>query len=104
MLLFDAGIDYRSCDWSDSVPIGDLNRDGVLDLDAACHVDLLEDGGVAVLLANGDGTFQSAVDYGFSLPNTPPGVGEKSSLFLLFVAIRFLAFVFPNSTRMYPRS
>jgi len=46
-----------------SVATGDLNGDGKLDLVVANRGSTLTDGSVAVLLGNGDGTFQSPVTY-----------------------------------------
>ncbi|MDB4433404.1 VCBS repeat-containing protein [bacterium] len=63
-ILFDARIVSRAGDSPRSVAMGDLNGDGTLDL-AVPSWDFWA-GAVAVLLGNGDGTFQSAVDYAVS--------------------------------------
>jgi hypothetical protein len=45
---------------------GDFNKDGKIDIAALCECldDSCTQGGVAILLGNGDGTFQSPVNYG----------------------------------------
>ena len=49
-----------------AVVAGDFNGDGKLDLAAAneCTDDICANGSVGVLLGNGDGTYQTAVNYG----------------------------------------
>ena len=55
---------------SSSVALGDFNGDGKLDMAVASSGSTNR---VSILLGNGDGTFQSAVDYaGASLPGTAP--------------------------------
>ena len=51
---------------ADSVVVGDVNGDGMLDLVVAnsCADSTCTNGSVSVLLGNGDGTFKAAVSYG----------------------------------------
>ncbi|MCC7313301.1 MAG: VCBS repeat-containing protein [Planctomycetes bacterium] len=56
---FTTAVDYGVGDRPFSVAIGDLNRDGRLDLGVAN----VWSNNISVLLGNGDGTLQSAVDY-----------------------------------------
>jgi len=58
-LLFEVGVDYLAGDAPYSVAIGDLNGDGKPDLAVASLLSV-----TSVLLGNGDGTFQAAVNYG----------------------------------------
>ncbi len=64
---FQAAVTYSSGGYqSYSVAIADVNGDGKLDLVASNNCltqDNCSDGGVSVLLGNGDGTFQAAVSY-----------------------------------------
>jgi hypothetical protein len=59
-IRFKARIDYGVGDEPESVAIGDLNGDGALDLAVANYTS----NDVSVLLGNGDGTFQTAMNYG----------------------------------------
>jgi hypothetical protein len=64
---FQAAISYGSGAWDAySVAVGDMNGDGKPDLVVAnlCVDVNCANGTVAVLLGNGDGTFQTAVSYG----------------------------------------
>lgn len=47
----------------DSIALGDLNRDGILDVVASSRGEYYSTGAVSVFLGNGDGTFQGAVGY-----------------------------------------
>ena len=59
VFIFNAGIDYRVGDYPLSVTAGDFNEDGHQDL----AVTNRGDNNLSVLLGNGDGSFQSPVNY-----------------------------------------
>src|ERR1022692_1183963 len=61
---FQPGEDYRVGAYPRSITIGDFNGDGKIDMAVANSnaSDII--GSVSVLLGNGDGTFQPAVNYG----------------------------------------
>ena len=59
--------DYGVGDAPASVAVGDFNRDGIQDL-AVANTD---SSNVSVLLGNGDGTFQAAVNFDVGLDNFP---------------------------------
>jgi Bacterial Ig-like domain (group 3)/FG-GAP-like repeat len=66
-LNFAAAVSYASGGHGgNSIAVGDLNGDGNPDLVVAdwCETSACTNGGVAVLLGNGDGTFQTPVPYG----------------------------------------
>ncbi len=60
VLTYDVGLQ------PDSVAVGDYNRDGKLDLAVAKG----GSNGVSILLGNGDGTFQTAVNYSVNNPQS----------------------------------
>jgi hypothetical protein len=57
-VFFNAPMSFGAGSAPQSVAVGDFNGDGKLDMAVADY-----DGGVSVLLGNGDGTFQTAVSY-----------------------------------------
>jgi hypothetical protein len=69
---FQAAVSYDAGYGPDSVAVADVNGDGKLDLvvanyctwEASCWPYYFGQGGVSVLLGNGDGTFQTTVSYG----------------------------------------
>jgi hypothetical protein len=67
---FQPHVDYPAGPGAFSVALGDFNGDGKLDL-AVANNNSNQSGTVSILLGNGDGTFQSHVDY-------PVGTGPYS--------------------------
>jgi hypothetical protein len=77
---FQAAVPYSSGGlYTDAVVLGDVNRDGKLDLVVASEyaISSVTTGSVGVLLGNGDGTFQAAV-----ITSTPTPLGDIRSLAL----------------------
>jgi len=75
---FQAAVSYSSGGlYTDAVVLGDLNKDGKLDLVVASEyvISSVTTGSVGVLLGNGDGTFQAAV-----ITSTPTPLGGIRSL------------------------
>jgi hypothetical protein len=61
---FQTALDYGAGPFPSSVAVGDFNGDGKLDLVVAnSGGSTFDAGSVSILLGNGDGTFQAAVDY-----------------------------------------
>jgi len=60
---FAPRVDYPAGSNPVMVVAGDFNGDGKLDLAIGRRISAQENGGVAIMLGNGDGTFQAAVDY-----------------------------------------
>jgi hypothetical protein len=78
--LFKASIVYKTSDNSNSVAISDLNGDGNSDLAVANggvgHILIGPNGNVSVLLGNGDGSFQSAVNYDTGYEANSVAIGD----------------------------
>jgi hypothetical protein len=75
---FQTAVSYRAGDHPSFVAVADLNRDGILDL---AVVNAGEDysgppGTVSVLLGNGDGSFQAAMDSGADYGPNSVAVGD----------------------------
>jgi hypothetical protein len=75
---FPSGVTYPAGSGPTSAAVGDFNGDGKLDLAVADAGGGFSASGVSVLLGNGDGTFQAAVNYGAggSVPTTSVVVGD----------------------------
>ncbi|HUI41778.1 MAG TPA: choice-of-anchor D domain-containing protein, partial [Terriglobia bacterium] len=67
------------------VATGDFNQDGTLDLAVACHSPSAD--AIAILLGNGDGTFQSAVTYGFAIQANGLALGDFNNDGFLDLAV-----------------
>ena len=74
---FQAAVNYPTGPNSSSVAVGDFNGDGKLDL-AVANVGTVGDspGNVSILLGNGDGTFQPAVNYSAGQGPASVAVGD----------------------------
>src|SRR6266849_4465918 len=72
-----------------SVAVGDFNRDGVQDLAVAYRgsVRPFVPGGVSVLLGNGDGSFQAALNFAVGSLSTSVAVGEFNGDKVLDLAV-----------------
>jgi hypothetical protein len=73
---FQAGVDYAVGRSPVAIASVDLNEDGKIDLAVVDATSETGDGTVSVLLGNGDGTFQSAVNYGAGQDSTSIAVGD----------------------------
>jgi hypothetical protein len=72
---FQTAVDYAVGSNPTSVAVGDFNRDGKLDL-AVANADNIAIGNVSILLGNGDGTFQAAVNYPTDPNSASVAVGD----------------------------
>ena len=71
---FLAAVNYGAIDWPSSVAAGDFNGDGRTDLAVASSS--FTSNIVSVMLGNGDGTFQAAVNYGAGSRPDSVAVGD----------------------------
>jgi hypothetical protein len=76
---YAAAVHYATDRYPLSVAVGDLNGDGWLDLAVANYGAYLEQGNVAVLLNNGDGTFGAPVLYGAGERPRSVAVGDLNN-------------------------
>jgi Bacterial Ig-like domain (group 3)/FG-GAP-like repeat/HYDIN/CFA65/VesB-like, Ig-like domain/Abnormal spindle-like microcephaly-assoc'd, ASPM-SPD-2-Hydin len=65
---FQAPVSYAAGPEPGVVAVGDFNGDGKLDIAAGNTNNFMPGGSVSILLGNGDGTFQAAVNYSSSSP------------------------------------
>ena len=74
---FQAAKTFATGNFPLSVASGDFNGDGKLDLAVACNGSSGGDnGGVSILLGNGDGTFQTHMDYGTQVNSHTMALGD----------------------------
>jgi len=69
---FQAAKTFATGNYPTFIATGDFNGDGKLDLAVGCAGIAGNNGSISILLGNGDGTFQTHVDY------TPPGAGFQT--------------------------
>jgi FG-GAP-like repeat/FG-GAP repeat len=67
---FQPAVDYTVGNWPDAIVVGDFSGDGKLDLAVANFA--YSSNNVSILMGNGDGTFQPAVDY--TVGNNPGAI------------------------------
>jgi hypothetical protein len=75
---FQTGVDYAVGRSPVAIASVDLNEDGKIDLAVVDATSETGDGTVSVLLGSGDGTFQSAVNYGAGQDSTSIAVGDMN--------------------------
>jgi hypothetical protein len=73
---FQPAVNYKDGSLPLSVAVGDFNGDGKLDLVVGDQGFSYSDQGVSVLLGNGDGTFQTAVNFGAGPGSTSVALGD----------------------------
>ena len=95
---FQAAVNFRAGAQSWSVAVGDFNGDGVPDLaigNLGCPNDLC-DSSVSVLLGNGDGTFQAAVNFDAGTTIRSVAVGDFNGDGLPDLAVAHSTFSSPS--------
>jgi len=73
---FQVAVNFGAGSVPVSVAVGDFNGDGIQDLTVANRGDFIKPGNVSVLLGNGDGTFQAAVNFDAGDEPVSVGVGD----------------------------
>jgi len=71
---FQTAVDYAVGSGPESVAVGDFNGDGKADLVVVSQIGSTNN--VSILLGNGDGTFQTAVNYSAGKGNFPVAIGD----------------------------